>query len=115
MTQNAAESALYKGKVKSSRLRRPGAWCPFAETEADSPATPMVWNKEAVPGQWKNNAIGYRHGAGTGAGAVVLYGDFHVMLLGKYQIPSSWAGGSPTYYGCFWNPWPQPGEESRWL
>ena len=51
---------------------------------------------------------------GSGAGAVLIYGDFHVALLNKFQIPAKWSVGDPAYYGCFWNPWPQAGYEDRW-
>ena len=114
MTRNGSQVSLYTREVKSSRLRRPAAWCPFAEAEAGGPANVLAWNSEIVPGEWKNGAIAYRHGSGSGAGAVLIYGDFHVALLNKFQIPAKWSMGDPAFYGCFWNPWPIAGYEDRW-
>ena len=114
MTKNGSKSSLTNREVKSTRLRRPAAWCPFGEVEQGDLSACLAWNYEAVPGEVKTNAFAYRHGSGSGAGAVLIYGDFHVALLNKYQIPANWSVGSPAYYGCFWNPWPQAGYEDRW-
>ena len=114
-TQNGMRSSLDNGDVKTSRLRRPAAWCPFAETEQGGVNGLLVWNKEALPGQaGVSNAIAYRHGTGPNAGAMLLFGDFHVELRKKYSIPAKWSVGDPAYYGVFWNPWPQAGKDSRW-
>ena len=114
MTKNGTQSSLSVREVKSSRLRRPAAWCPFAEAEQGDLSGCLAWNYEAMPYEAKDKAIAYRHGSGNGAGAVLLYGDFHVALLNKYQIPANWSVGGPAYYGCFWNPWPIAGYEDRW-
>ena len=114
MTKNGTKSSLTNREVKSSRLRRPAAWCPFGEAEQGDLAANLAWNYESVPGEVKTNAFAYRHGSGTGAGAVLIYADFHVALLNKFQIPAKWSVGDPAFYGCFWNPWPIAGYEDRW-
>ena len=111
MTKNGSNASLYKREVKSSRLRRPSQWCAFAEAEISSPDKVVVWNNESFPGEWKDNAIAYRH---TNASAVLLFGDFHVEMRNKYKIPASWSTGGPAYYGTFWNPWPMEGYDHKW-
>jgi prepilin-type processing-associated H-X9-DG protein len=103
---------LYFGRVKSTKLRRPAGWCPIIEAENTAPAA-QAWyrtNEENFPGLRLVNGAAYRHSGG----ATMIFGDFHVDLRKKYDIPANWSGGSPTYYNAFWNPWPSPGNESKW-
>ena len=106
MTRNGSKSSLSTREVKSSRLRRPAAWCPYGEVGQGALDSRLARNYESVPGEVKANAFAYRHGSGSCAGAVPTCGDFHVALLNKFQIPAKWSAGAPAFYGCFWNPWP---------
>ncbi|MBQ9753620.1 MAG: prepilin-type N-terminal cleavage/methylation domain-containing protein [Lentisphaeria bacterium] len=104
MTRNQAQD-LYNCRVKSSRLRRPSSWCPWIETENDTPAT-QAWyraKEENFPGVRVVNGAAYRH---NGA-ANMFFGDFHVETRKKMQIPGVWSMVAVAAYGnAFWNPWP---------
>ena len=109
MTRNQDQD-LYKGNVKNSRLRRASAWCPYIETENDTPAT-QAWyrtDEENFPGVRVVNGAAYRH---NGA-ATMFFGDFHVETRKKNQVPGVWSMIKTAAYGnAFWNPWPKAGYE----
>jgi prepilin-type N-terminal cleavage/methylation domain-containing protein/prepilin-type processing-associated H-X9-DG protein len=100
----------YMGTVKASRLRRPAAWCAYIEAENTAPNY-VAWyrtNEENFPGVRVVNGAAYRHSGG----AVMFFGDFHVELRKKQQIPGVWSMSSSAAYGsAFYNPWPHTGYE----
>ena len=109
MTRNQ-DMDLYNGKVKSSKLRRPSAWCPIIEAENDAPSD-MAWYSakyENFPGVRVVDGAAYRH---NGA-ATMFFGDFHVETRKKYQVPGVWCmPANNAYGGAFYNPWPFAGYE----
>ena len=107
MTRNQNQD-LSQLRVKSTRLRRPSAWCPYVESEMDAPATYAWYKVENFPGVRVDNGIAYRHNGG----AQMLFGDFHVEWRNKYKIPGNWSMASSSAYGsAFYNPWPHAGYE----
>ena len=107
MTRNQNQD-LYNIRVKSSKLRRPSVWCPYIETETDSPSSQAWYKVENFPGVRVDNGIAYRHNGG----AQMFFGDFHVEWRNKYKIPGSWSmANNLAYGGAFYNPWPFEGYE----
>lgn len=100
-------------KIKATRLRRPSAWCPYIEAENTSPDA-QAWyrtNEENFPGVRVVNGAAYRHSGG----ATMFFGDFHVELRKKHEVPGVWSTGASAYYGVFYNPWPMSGNEHKYL
>ena len=104
MTRNQ-DMDLYNGKVKSSKLRRPSAWCPIIEGETDAPNA-VAWyrtNEENFPGLRVFNGAAYRH---SGA-ATMFFGDYQEEKRQKNQLPGVWCMVARNAYGsAFYNPWP---------
>ena len=107
MTRNQDQD-LTQLRVKSTKLRRPSTWCPYVETEMDSPATYAWYKVENFAGHRVDNGIAYRHNNS----AIMFFGDFHVETRNKYKIPGVWSMASNAAYGsAFYNPWPFAGYE----
>ena len=104
MTRNQNQDQ-YKGNIKSTKLRRPAAWCPYIEADNDD-LTSQAWyraKEENFPGVRLVNGAAYRHSGG----ATMIFGDYHVELRLKHKVPGVWSMLSvPAYSSAFYNPWP---------